>query len=103
MIIRIRLGQGKRIGAKRKPHRFALGMAGVLTPAAVFSAVVGLWRIAAGMNWTGSFAIADGFFSHWQVWLGGGVLLQLCAHLLNRHAKRLETAASSQPDCYSNL
>jgi hypothetical protein len=40
------------------------------------------------------FAISTGLFSHWQVWLGAAAALQLCAQLLNRYAKRGETAAS---------
>ena len=95
MIVRIRFGRGTKVGNKpRRPSRIALGVAGLLTPAAVLATVLGLWRIAADMNWTGTFAIPDGFFSHWQVWLGAAVLLQLCAHLLNRYAKSGETAAS---------
>jgi hypothetical protein len=95
MIVRIRFGSRTKPGRKPpRQRRFALGVAGLLTPAAVLATVLGLWRIAADMNWTGSFAIPAGFFSHWQVWLGAAVALQLCAHLLNRYAKSGETAAS---------
>lgn len=95
MIVRIRFGHGSRIGQKpRRRRRFAAALAGLLTPAALLAAVLALWRIAADMNWTGSFAIPQGFFSHWQVWLGAAVALQICAHLLNRYAKAGETAAS---------
>jgi hypothetical protein len=104
MIVRIRLGRGPRFGKKpRRQRRFALGIAGLLTPAAVLAAALGFWRIAADMKWTGRFAITEGFFSHWQVWLGAAILLQVCAHLLNRYAKSAETAASREPGCYSNL
>lgn len=95
MIVRIRFGSGAKVGRKpRNQRRFALGLAGLLTPAAVLAAVLGLWRVAADMNWTGGFAISSGFFSHWQVWLGTAFVLQLCSHLLNRYAKSGETAAS---------
>ena len=95
MIVRIRFGRGTKVGVKsRKRRRLAVTVAGLLTPAAVLATVLGIWRIAADLNWTGSFAIAEGFFSHWQVWLGAAVLLQLCASLLNRYAKSGETAAS---------
>jgi hypothetical protein len=95
MIVRIRFGSGARVGRKpRKQRRFAVGMAGLLTPAALLATVLGLWRIAADLSWTGSFAIPSGFFSHWQVWLGAAVILQLCAHLLNRYARNSETAAT---------
>jgi hypothetical protein len=95
MIVRIRFGRGTRLGKKpRRNRRFAAGVAGLLTPAAVLTAALGLWGIAADMSWSGSFAISTGFFSHWQVWLGAALVLQVCAHLLNRYAKSGETAAS---------
>jgi len=95
MIVRIRFGRGSKVGTKpRRRRRFAAGLAGLLTPAAVLTAAFGLWGIAADMNWTGSFAISTGFFSHWQVWLGAAAVLQVCAHLLNRYAKGGETAAT---------
>ena len=95
MIVRIRLGRGTMVGRKpRRKRRFAAGLAGLLTPAAALAAALAAWRIAADMNWTGSFAIPSGFFSHWQVWLGAATVLQLCAHLLNRYAKGGETAAT---------
>jgi hypothetical protein len=95
MIIRIRFGPGTKFGVKpRRQRRFAAGLAGLLTPAALLAAVLALWRIAADMNWTGTFAITRGFFSHWQVWLGAAAVLQLCAHLLNRYSKAGQTAAT---------
>ena len=57
-------------------------------------AVLALWRIAADLNWTNSFAISSGIFSHWQVWLGAAVALQLCARALNRYGKSGDPAAS---------
>ena len=95
MIVRIRFGGGKRVGVKpHRQRRFAAGLAGLLTPAAVLTAAVAAWGIAADLSLTGRFAISTGLFSHWQVWLGAAVALQLCAQLLNRYAKRGETAAS---------
>ena len=44
-------------------------VAAFLTPAAVTAASMALWRLGADMGWTGAFAISDGFFSHWQVWM----------------------------------
>ena len=95
MIVRIRLGRGRQVGKRpRRPRRFAAGLAGLLTPAAVLTAVVGVWALAAELNLTGNFAISAGLFSHWEIWLGGALALQVCAQLLNRYAKRGETAAS---------
>jgi hypothetical protein len=95
MLVRIRFGNGPKVGKKaRKNRRIALGIASLLTPAAALASVLALWRIAADLNWTSSFAIPTGLFSHWQVWLGAAVLLQFCAHVLNRYGKSGETAAS---------
>ncbi len=95
MIVRIRFGRGTQVGKKpRKRRRFAAGVAGLLTPAAVLTAAFGAWGVAAAMKWTGTFAITTGLFSHWQIWLGGAIVLQLCAHLLNRYAKKGEPAAT---------
>ena len=95
MIVRIRFGPGAKVGKKRrKQNPVAVGVAGLLTPAAVLATVLAAWRIAADLNWAGSFAIPSGFFSHWQVWLGTAVILQMCAHLLNRTARKNETAAT---------
>jgi hypothetical protein len=95
MVLRIRFGTGPKVGKKpRGNRRVALAAASLLTPAAAVTAVLALWRIAADLNWTGSFAISAGFFSHWQVWLGGAALLQFCARVLNRYAKTGQTDAS---------
>ena len=96
MRVRIRLGRGPKIVRKRRrDRRFALALAALLTPSALLACALGLWRIAADLNWAGSFAIPTGLFSHWQVWLGTAILLQLCSHLLNRYGKGGEPATSS--------
>ena len=56
--------------------------------------MLAFWRIAADLNWTSSFAISSGLFSHWQVWLAAAVALQLCARALNRYGKSGDPAAS---------
>ena len=95
MVVRIRLGRGPKIGKHLgKNRQAALALAALLTPATLLASVLALWRIAADMNWTASFAIASGLFSHWQVWLGTALLLQLCAHLLNRYGRGATRAAS---------
>jgi len=88
MVVRIRFRKGPRLVRKRGRNRkFALATASLLTPAAAMAAILGLWRIAADLNWASRFAISTGFFSHWQVWLGASILLQLCSHYLNRYGK----------------
>jgi len=57
-------------------------------------AALAIWRIAADLNWMNSFAIPSGPFSHWQIWLGAALILQLCARLLDRYAKGAGAATS---------
>jgi len=95
MVLRIRFSAGPKVGRKlRRNQRLALAVAALLTPAAAVTTLLALWRVAADLNWTGSFAISAGFFSHWQVWLAASALLQFCARVLNRYAKTGQTAAS---------
>jgi hypothetical protein len=95
MVVRIRFRKGPKLGQKRqKNRRAAVALAALLTPAALLALLLALWRIAADLNWTNRFAIASGLFSHWQVWMGFAVLLQLCARLLNRYGRGGNTAVS---------
>ncbi len=65
----------------------ALAFASLLTPAAVTTAALGLWRLAADLQWTGNFAIRNGLFSHWQVWVASAGLLQTGSYCLNRYGR----------------
>jgi hypothetical protein len=95
MVVRIRFARGPRVDRHWGHNRqLALALAALLTPIAVLMSVLAVWRIAADMNWTGSFAIPSGLFSHWQVWLGAAVLLKLCSRLLNRYGRGADTATS---------
>ena len=95
MVVRIRFGKGFKLGRKRQRNkRLALVLAALLPPSALAAALLAVWRVAADLNWTSSFAISSGIFSHWQVWLGTAVALQLCARALNRYGKSGDPAAS---------
>jgi hypothetical protein len=95
MVVRIRFSKGLTPGRKRqKNRRFALLLAALLPPSALIAGILALWRVAADLNWTNSFAISTGIFSHWQVWLGAAVALQVCARALNRYGKSGDRAAS---------
>ena len=103
MLIRIRFAKPSRprretgpAGAVYRRHnrRLALAAASLLTAAAVMAGVLGFWRIGAELKWTGGFAIDSGVFSHWQVWLGVAVFLQVCAHILNRYGRGGNAAVS---------
>ena len=86
MRVRIRFKRGPQVSQKRgKNKHVALAMASLLTPAAVMACVLALWRLTADLNVTRQFPIADGLFSHWQVWVTGATALQLCAVVLNRY------------------
>jgi hypothetical protein len=88
MVVRIQLSSGARVRQKRRKNQHvALAMASLLTPAAVMACVLTLWRLAADLSVTGQFPIADGLFSHWQVWLTVAATLQFSAILLNRYGK----------------
>ena len=96
MVVRIRFEKGRAIRSRRpKPNRkLALMLAALLTPAALIASVLAAWRIAADLNFASRFAIPTGLFSHWQVWLGAAVGLQLCSRVLNRYAKGRDAATS---------
>ena len=96
MVVRIRFGKaGKVVSKRHKNRRVAQAVAALLTPAALMAGALGLWRLAADLNLTSSFAISSGIFSHWQVWAGAAVGLQVCARILNHYAKGEDAAASS--------
>ena len=59
MVVRIQLSSGARVRQKRRKNQHV----------------------------TGQFPIADGLFSHWQVWLTVAATLQFSAILLNRYGK----------------
>ena len=86
MVVRIRFGRGRQVLlTKGKNRRVALALGALMTPAALMSSVLGLWRLTADMRLTGEFAIASGLFSHWQVWMFFAALLQGGAWALNRY------------------
>ncbi len=68
-----------------KPVKMAPAVAALLTPAAAASAVLALWRLGADLKWTEQFAIPDGFFSHWQVWMAIALALQSGASYFKTH------------------
>jgi hypothetical protein len=86
MRVRIRLSRGTQVRQKgRKNQHVALALASLLTPAAVMACALAFWRLSADLKVTNQFPITDGLFSHWQVWVSGAAVLQLCAVVLNRY------------------
>ena len=103
MVVRIRLGAGRKLQKKQHGNQhIALAFAALITPGAVMTLALAFWRLAADLRLTAKFPIADGIFSHWQVWLVAGLALQSCAILLNRYGKsqahlQKTGSASDQP------
>jgi len=86
MRVRIRLNRGTKVRQSgRKNKHVALALASLLTPAAVMACALAFWRLSADLKVTSQFPITDGLFSHWQVWVSGATVLQLCAVVLNRY------------------
>ena len=95
MLVRIRLGKFSRLGSQRRQQRrLALTVSAMLAPASVMALVLAVWRIAADLEWTQSFAIQSGPLAHWGVWLGVAAFLQLGSRVLTRYGNG-EDAASS--------
>ena len=88
MIVKLRVGSGPRIRRHGiRNRRAAITAAALLTPFSVLAFALGGWRLAADLDWAGSFAIPSGPFSHWQVWIAVSFLLQAAAAILNRYAE----------------
>ena len=93
MIVRIRFGRGGQVERKRrKNRRVALALASLLVPLALMASALGIWRVLADLKVAGDFAITNGLFSHWQVWIASGLLLLLAARVLNRYGRSDDTA-----------
>jgi hypothetical protein len=87
MILRIRLEPGRPIQRKQGKNRHvASGLGALLTPLALMAYVLGFWRLASDMGVVGHFGIT-GLFSHWQIWIPVGVLLQMTGSVLNRYGR----------------
>jgi hypothetical protein len=87
MVVRIRFQQGRpRQHTPGKNRHVAAAVGALLTPAALMAYVLGFWRLAADMGVAGEFGIT-GLFSHWQVWMLTGALLQGVSRGLSRYGR----------------
>ncbi len=86
MLVRIHFGSGRRV-AKRpgKNRHVAYPAAALLKPVALMAYVFGVWRLASDMSVTGGDFPFTGLFSHWQVWMGIGVVVHVASSILNRY------------------
>ena len=95
MRVRICFGAGQAVARRKGKNRgLALGLGALLTPVAVMALALGIWRLAADMKWAGAFGISSGLFSHWQVWLACGIVLQRFAWRLTRYGRGGDQAPS---------
>lgn len=87
MIVKIRFAQGRprqhRDGTNRN---LSAALGALLVPASLMAYSLGFWRLASDMGLAGQFGIT-GVFSHWQLWIGLGVILHATAISLNRHGR----------------
>ena len=86
MVVRIRLTSAS--SSRKAPfsnRQSALVVSSLMTPVALMAWALGFWRIAADLKWAGEFAISDGLFSHWQVWIAVAIGIQFAAFLLHRY------------------
>ena len=97
MVVRIRLGRGRTMEHRdRTSSRAARLAASLFTLIAICLASFGAWRVAEDLGWAGDFIIAEGLFSHWQVWIGGAILLQWAALRLLSYARATEQELAVQ-------
>jgi hypothetical protein len=88
MKVRIRLRLNPAIERRLARNREVASVAAaLLTPAAAMALVLGVWRLGSDLKWTGEFAISQGIFSHWQVWIAMAGFLETCAAVLNRYGR----------------
>ncbi|MGI8743185.1 MAG: hypothetical protein ACR2NN_11570 [Bryobacteraceae bacterium] len=70
---------------RRKNQHVALAFATLLSPIKLTAFVLGCWRLAADLGMARGFAISNGFFSHWQVWIGIAAIVQIMKVAMNRY------------------
>jgi len=89
MVVRIRMKYENAVRRTVEINRqAAIVTSSLLTPISLVAWVLGGWRLLADLNLAGEFAISDGLFSHWQVWIALGIILQFAALLLQRVSRR---------------
>jgi hypothetical protein len=96
MVVKVRFGRGPVVTRRKgKNSRIALLAASLLTLIAICLASMGAWRFFEDVDLAGDFVFADGFLSHWQVWIGSAVLVQYTGWRLTRYARRARADAAA--------
>lgn len=78
MVVRIRITRVPRAS------EVASRLAGPLTLLSVSCFFLSVWKILADLGWGGQFFIANGVWSHWQLWIAAAVAAQLLSFRLSR-------------------
>ena len=87
MIVKIRFPEGSPRHRRRGTNRdLSAALGALLVPASLMAYSLGFWRLASDMGLAGQFGIT-GAFSHWQLWIGLGVVLHGSAISLNRYSR----------------
>src|SRR5579885_1013596 len=87
MILRIRFRRGQPIQRRAGKNRHvALAFGGLMMPLALMAYVLGFWRLASDLGIAGESGIT-GVFSHGQVWIPAGALLQFTGTTLTRYGR----------------
>jgi len=86
MLVRIRLGQGRRVKQNKPEVRvIATGLSVLLQPVVLAAFVLAAWRFGTDLGWTQDFVISSGPLSHWQTWLAIALVFQAVVIALNRY------------------
>jgi len=87
MILKIRFPQARPLQHRRDTNReVSAAFGALLVPASLMAYSLGFWRLASDLGLAGQFDIT-GIFSHWQVWIGLGVILHTSSIMLSRHGR----------------
>jgi hypothetical protein len=97
MVVKIRFGRGPVVVRRQgKNSRIALLGAGLLTMVSICLASLGIWRLCEDVGLAGDFVFADGFLSHWQVWIGATAVAQYTGWRLGRYARLARERAEAE-------
>jgi hypothetical protein len=89
MVVKVRFGRGPLVARRKgKNSRIALLCAGFLTLVSICLGTLGIWRFCQDVGLAGDFIFADGFLSHWQVWIASSGLTWYASWRLSQYAKR---------------
>ena len=88
MVVRVRIRWGRvRMQSGARPGVLLSAFGRGLSLASAVALLAALWRLGNDLNRTERFAISQGLFSHWQIWLALAILLQIAATILQRSGR----------------